>query len=468
MSPAVLERGKVTELVELLEEKERRLRQNMIARFTPYPWQREHFSKGSSFDQRLLMAGNRTGKTFIGAVEMSYHLTGRYPDNWTGRVFDHPILAWAGSDTAETTRDGVQKALFGEPGNIAELGTGTIPKKYICYISKRPGGVDGAISFALIRHVSGQFSKVQFKSYDQGRARWQVAGVDYMWLDEEPDEDIYGEAVTRTMDKGGALVLTFTPLRGISSVVKQFVNPSRDAIGQAVTQATWDDAPHLTDHMKKSLWGTIPPHQREARSKGIPSLGSGQIYPVAEEVFVIDPIKIPEHWPRIFGLDVGWNRTAAVWGAWDRDADIVYLFSEHYLGEAQPPIHASAVKARGAWIPGMIDPAARGRSQVDGKRLLQLYRDEGLKLTPADNSVEAGIYAVWTRLSTGRLKVFNTLASWLKEFRMYHRDEKGRVSKADDHLMDATRYLVMGLGSASTEPSALNVPLARTGGWMSS
>ena len=455
---AALDRERLAEFVDLLAEKERRVRQNMIARFVPYDWQREHFSKGSKFAQRLLMAGNRTGKTFTGAVENSYHLTGRYPDNWNGRRFDHPILGWAGSDTAETTRDGVQKALFGEPGNPAELGTGTIPRKYIGYISKRHG-VDGAISFALIRHVSGQYSKVQFKSYDQGRARWQVAGVDFLWLDEEPDEDIYGEAVTRTMDKGGSLVLTFTPLRGMSAVVKRFIDPDKDAIGQAVTQATWDDAPHLTDVMKNTLWGAIPPHQRDARKKGIPSLGSGQIYPVSEELFVIDPIKIPAHWPRIYGMDVGWNRTAVPWGAWDREADILYIYSEHYMGEAQPPIHASAIKSRGAWIPGMIDPAARGRNQADGNQLLKMYREEGLNLIPADNAVEAGIYEVWTRLSTGRMKVFSSCLNWLKEFRLYHRDEKGKVVKVDDHLMDGTRYLVAGLRNAMVAPVQM-APLA--------
>ena len=99
-----------------------------------------------------------------------------------------------------------------------------------------------------------------------------------------------------------------------------------------------------------------------------------------------------------------------------------------------------AIKAMGEWIPGMIDPAANGRSQVDGRQLIQLYLDLGLILDQAPNAVEAGIYEVWTRLTSGRLRVFSSLRHWFTEYRMYRRDAKGRVVKKNDHLMDATRY----------------------------
>lgn len=70
-----------------------------------------------------------------------------------------------------------------------------------------------------------------------------------------------------------------------------------------------------------------------------------------------------------------------------------------------------------------------------------MYRELGLDLTEADNAVEAGIYEILMRLTTGRLKVFKSLQNWFAEFRLYRRDEKGRVVKDRDHLLDATRYL---------------------------
>ncbi|MCW5980334.1 MAG: terminase family protein [Bryobacteraceae bacterium] len=154
------------------------------------------------------------------------------------------------------------------------------------------------------------------KSYDQRRESFQGTEQDVIWLDEEPPLDLYTECLMRTMTTGGTVMLAFTPLRGLSDVVLSF--------------------------------------QREARSKGIPSLGAGA-----------------------------------------------------------------------------IDPAARGRSQVDGRQLLQMYTDLGLRVAMADNAVEAGIYRVWQRLSSGRLKVFQSLEQWRSEFRLYRRDEKGRVVNCD-------------------------------------
>jgi hypothetical protein len=220
-----------------------------------------------------------------------------------------------------------------------------------------------------------------------------------------------------------------------------------------VVTATWDDVPHLTTDQKEELWKSIPPYQRDARSKGVPQLGAGAIYPVPEEDIAVPDFEIPPYWPRAYGLDVGWNRTAAVWAARDREAGVAYLISEHYRGQAEPPIHADGIKARGEWIPGVIDPAARGRSQRDGEQLIMEYVGLGLKLSPAVNTVEAGLYEVWMRLSSGRLKIFKSLQNWFTEYRLYRRDEKGKIVSGNDHLMDATRYLVMsGLSIAKVMP----------------
>ena len=219
-----------------------------------------------------------------------------------------------------------------------------------------------------------------------------------------------------------------------------------------VVMATWDDAPHLSEQAKADLWESYPPHMRDARSKGIPALGAGAIYPVPESEVVVDDFEIPVYWPKLYALDVGWNKTAALWAARDLQSGTVYLYSEHYQGSSEPPIHAFAINARGDWIPGAIDPAARGRSQVDGRDLFGIYLDLGLNLYKADNTVESGIYDVWQALSAGKLKVFRSLNNWLGEFRIYRRDEKGKIVKSNDHLMDCMRYLWGSLDIAHVEP----------------
>ena len=195
---------------------------------------------------------------------------------------------------------------------------------------------------------------------------------------------------------------------------------------------------------------------------GTPTLGSGKIYDVPEDDFLVDDFPIPDHWYRAFGLDVGWNRTACIWVAEDRDADIAYFYSEHYAGDAIPAVHAEAIKARGD-VPGVIDPAARGRSQIDGEQLIELYTRAGLDLDIADNSVEAGIYEVRQRLVAGKLKVFRSLVNWIAEYRLYRRDEKGKVVKKKDHAMDASRYCMMsGLGR-SKQPTPRKLPYGSRG-----
>jgi len=205
---------------------------------------------------------------------------------------------------------------------------------------------------------------------------------------------------------------------------------------KALITAGWDSVPHLDERTKAELLASTPPHLRDARSKGTPSLGSGAIYPVPLSEVLIDPFMIPDYWPRAYALDVGWNRTACLWGAWNPADWSMVLYSEHYRGQAEASIHAAAIMARGKWIKGVIDPASRGRSQRDGEQLLADYQNLGLHLSMANNSVHAGIDAVWMALSTGRLKVFRTLVSWIDEYRIYRRDEKGAIVKKNDHLMD--------------------------------
>jgi Terminase RNaseH-like domain len=232
-----------------------------------------------------------------------------------------------------------------------------------------------------------------------------------------------------------------------------------------VTQIAWGEIPHLSKEAREALEKSFSPHERAARTQGIPALGAGVIYPVHESELIVEPFEIPKIWRHVFALDVGWNRTAALWGAHDSESDVLYLYSEHYRGEAEPAVHAQAIRARGTWIPGVIDPAARGRSQSDGSTLIDIYRGLGLNLTEANNRVGGdlgGIYEVWQRLSSGRIKVFRTLENFLQEYRIYRRDDKGKVVKTNDHLMDDLRYLVMsGIQIAAFRPMEQIRPMFR-------
>ncbi len=450
-------------LLELIKEKDRRQRTNKFKSFFPesgplsrhqYPKHLQFFETGSQGkNERGLIAANRAGKTVAGAYELTCHATGLYPDWWVGKRFDKPCSIWASGDTAETVRDIGQLELLGP---IEDMGTGMIPGDLIIGTPPRKPGIPNAIELVHVRHKTGGVSTIGFKGYAKGRISFQGTAKDIIWLDEEPPMDVYTECLMRTMTTGGQVLATFTPLKGLSEVVLSFM-PGGKIEGTPDTKAlvtlTWDDAPHLSDEDKEKLFASIPPHQRDARSKGIPALGSGAIYPVPESEIVCEPREIPLWWPRAYGLDVGWNNTACLWGAVDPETGITYLYHEYKKGQAEPVIHAQAIRSPGEWIQGVIDPAARGRSQRDGESLLDNYNDLGLMLEKANNAVEAGLYDVWGKLSTGRIKVFKTLTKFLDEYRIYRRDENGRIVKENDHIMDCLRYLVMsGLQIATTKP----------------
>ncbi len=219
-----------SELLDLLAEKKRRADTNRIARLYPatgplrrelYPKHMQFFALGKTAQERCFMAANRVGKTWgAGGYEVALHLTGLYPDWWSGYRFDHPVDFWAAGDTTETTRDIVQHALMGPVG---ALGTGLVPADLIIGEPSHRSGVAGGMDTAQIRHVSGGTSLLGFKSYDQGRRKFQGTAKHGVWLDEEPPADVYDECLVRLMTTSGLMLLTFTPLLGLSEVALRFL-----------------------------------------------------------------------------------------------------------------------------------------------------------------------------------------------------------------------------------------------------
>ena len=229
---------------------------------------------------------------------------------------------------------------------------------------------------------------------------------------------------------------------------------------------TIDDAEHYTPEQKKAIVDAYPPHEREARARGIPVLGSGRIFPVPEEEIACDPISIPDHWPRLGAMDFGWDHPfAAVEEAWDREADCIYVTKAYRKREATPIIHAAALKpwgklaGGGQWLPWQWPRDGHNETLAGaGEALAMQFKVQGLLMAGqhaqfADGSVsvEAGLMAMLDRMQTKRFKVFRHLNEWFEEFRLYHRKD-GKVVKEMDDLMAATRYGVMMLRHARVKP----------------
>lgn len=453
----------------LLTEATQARRERRLEDYRPYPKQRQFHAAGKTKRERLLRAGNQNGKSFCIGCEAAYHLTGLYPDDWVGRRWMRPVVVWASSETGESTRDNPQRVLLGMPG---EEGTGAIPKRCLGGdgLYGMASGTADLYDFIRIRHyTNGRFdgwSMLRFKYYAQGRRKWQGPPVDFVWFDEEPPEDIYDEGLARTIATGGMVALSFTPLMGMSAVVRRFlVDPTPD---RSDTNMTIEDAEHIPAVERARIIASFPAHEREARAKGIPTLGSGRIFPVEESLITEPAIIIPDHWPRLAALDFGWDHpTAGIWAAWDRDTDTVHLYDAYRVREQPVAVHAAAIRARGSWIPMAWPHDGLQHDKGAGIEIAEQYRGEGINMLhemaqfPEGDehtrtsrvSVEAGISEMLDRMLTGRLKVAAHLADWFDEFRLYHRKD-GKVVKEYDDLLSATRYLLMMLRYAITKPSA--------------
>lgn len=441
----------MAELAVLLEAKKHRLDTNRLATYNPYPRQKQFHAAGAVYRERLFAAGNQLGKTFSGGAEYAMHATGLYPSWWQGRTWARPIVGWAAGVTGESTRDNVQRMLLGRPG---QFGTGLIPKAHIIDTSSARG-VPDLIDTIWVKHESGGTSIIGLKSYEKGREKWQGETLDLVWFDEEPPQDIYVEGITRTNATGGLVYMTFTPLLGMSDVVSRFfVEESPD---RHVTKMTIDDVDHYTPEERARIIASYPPHERDARARGIPALGSGRVFPVPEDDVRCEPFEVPEWWPRIGGMDFGWDHPfAAVQIVHDPDADRVYVVSGYRQREATPIIHAAALRTWGEWLPWSWPHDGLQHDKGSGDQLAEQYRKQGLNLLneratfeDGTNGVEAGVYDMLMRMQTERLKVFSTLTDWFDEFRLYHR-KNGVIVKERDDLLSATRYAIMMLRHATT------------------
>lgn len=418
--------------------------------YSPHPKQNEFHTMGAEATELCMLAGNQVGKSTAGAAEVAMHLTGKYPEWWRGRRFEEATRWWVAGESGESTRDTPQRLLF---GTLERPGTGFLPADAI--IETTPArGVADLIDHAEIRHVSGRPSFLKFKTYGKGRENWASETLDGIWTDEEPDLAIYSEGLVRLQARKGMMMVTMTPLRGQTALIRRLMIDKPP--GSALVQMTIDDALHYTAEDRARIEARTPEHERDARIRGIPFLGSGLVFLTPEVVLCCTPFDIPAHWPRLGALDIGWDHpTAAVQFAWDRDTDIVYVVSEYRAARKPVYEHAATLIHWGKDLPWAWPHDALQHDKGSGEEIAGQYRTHGLTMlaehaTFLDGGYgfEAGIEAMRERLSTGTLKVFASCPLWFEEYRMYHRTE-GLVEKINDDLMAATRVGLMALRHAA-------------------
>ena len=446
--------------------------------FVPYDWQKDFYNKGNDNNIRALICANRVGKTFSACVEVAYHLTGRYPDWWEGRRFTRPIRSAVTSVTFSQVRDVLQKELVGTQNRdlLDEVGTGTIPRDTID-VEKSSKARDGAFSELFVKHVSGGHSSVKFFAYSQGMEPMQGWVADLILVDEQDKNKfdlIFSELVKRTSTVNGLVMATFTPLQGLTHIVRQFWDPEGE-FHAGMVNAGWDDAPHISAKARTMMLAATPPHLQDAVTKGIPVLGSGPVFNIGEGDIMYDDMEIEIDWPRICAVDVGFtvDPTAAIFLAKDPSTGVLYMYDEY--GDIDnntwnPSQHVGHLHAKNCGkIPIVYDSAAAAKVGSSGKSVTEMWREMGLNIsnksfsnprhlsekTSSYKDISVGLIFMYEMMVTGRLKVHRKCQNWWREFRAYSYDEKGVPSQKDNHWIDASRYAIM-----SAEKGLMEIPTA--------
>jgi len=418
-----------------------------------------------------LFGGNRTGKTFSPCFAVACWVTGDYPDWWDevgGLRFQKPIRVWCAGETGTLVRETLQRYLI---GNKERLGQGClIPPENIGHAAwqTKPQGLCEKV---IIKGRFGE-STIFFKSYDAGRVRFASDVADVVVLDEEPPAGIFSECLTRTGTTKGIIINAFTALKGVTPLVGMLL--PQYAGGEDVDQLDvarwhtfigWDDIPvaQLSMQERKRLASSYLASELMARTKGIPTIGSGMVWPVQESDILVPAFAPPEDWPRLVALDPGFEHgTGALLFALDQESDALYIAADHWKRLEHLSVHAAKIHAWGEWIPTVIDYAS-GVNVDDGEAVKSKYR-KALKnpVFNANKAFSLGGAEVYDRMCDGRLFVMDSCRLWLEHFRQYVRNEKGKIAMPKDardpkfhhfELMDCTRYGAMGIQHAKVMPA---------------
>lgn len=438
-----------------------RLRYHRRVRFTPHPKQHAFVAMGKEKPERMLTAGNQQGKSDIGGYEFSCHLDGHYPDWWNGHRFDRAITAWAGATTNKKARDVLQMKVLGKRGR---WGTGFVPRDHIASEPVMSRGLSGLVDTAEIKHKSGGISTVQFMSYEMDVTAWESDPIHLLWFDEEPPEKYYDAGQSRLTATQGISYLTFTPLKGLSSVVRRFY-PRPNSIDRGWVKMGLKDALHIPESAYPRILRKYPPHEHRARIDGEPVLGSGVVFGTPWEQVIIDPFEIPGYFAWLGGIDIGGggHPTAFVHAAHDRDQDILYFVSEYKLTDARVALHAAAIGQRAKKDP-IAWPHDAAEETATGATYAQIFADHGCHMLPSHSTFEGGgfgtepgVTMLDNRLISGKLRVFSPCQLWGEEYRMYHRKD-GLIVKEFDDLMSASRMVQMMLRYAEVRREGIVMP----------
>lgn len=441
---------------------ERRRKTDFIRYWEPMAGQTKAIEKFTDKVKIMaLVGGNRSGKTEAGAaIAAAWALGKKYFEDdpawaWVKNlpIPEPPNTVWCVGLDAKV----LQRVIWDEKLFRGRNHPGFVPQAEVAKMLEREG---------VCQLKNG--SLITAMSAESGREKFQSASVDLVWIDEEPEEEIFDECFQRTIDCRGKILLTLTPLTDIASGAKtpwvfnlkeenrsdvQFANLS-------VLDNQYIPADELVRLQEK--WAGHP--EERARLYGEFVQRSGLVYNLfAPAVHTVEPRILPEHWSTVVCIDPApTGITAALWAKADGFGNLTF-FREYYEPNLVTSAHAKNMLIRNQgqtvdmWL---IDPkGGNQRNAETHKTIAQLYREAGIPVRLAEVGQDYGLnesleYIAAALNPTARhpkAVFFNDLENFNEEVRRYtwaviSKGERrglttGKPLKRKDHLMNCFQYI---------------------------
>lgn len=455
-----LSREDQEEIEKELGRYEAAVERNPLWHWRPHVKQHEFLSWHKEFGTKLFAGGNQSGKTTCGLADdiiqcvddaaLPPHL--RQYKHWQPPFYGRIICP-----DFSTTLCGVVIPKLQELVPKDQLVGGSWKKAY-----------DKTLH--VLNFKNG--SRLDFLTFEQDLNKFGGATLDRVHMDEEPPGEagrqIFHESRIRVMRRKGEIMLTMTPLLGLSWSFDT-IYEKRNEDDTFCVEVDMDDNPHLTEEGKAASLTDLTDLERQARKEGKFVHFGGLVYPEYDpEAHTVRELPSRRHLQGqtiVVSIDPGVRKTAVVWVAFDKD-NVAVVFDELYVDQATVELVAGQVKERnehwGVKPNYVIDPSARNRTLINAEQIQIAYMRNGITAMPGQNALEPGILQLKRRLQHQAIFFSPTCTRLAWELRRYRIDEKKdqfAVVKEHDHLMDALRYACMTMTWGVTASKPKSKPL---------
>ena len=294
-----------------------------------------------------------------------------------------------------------------------------------------------------------QGGKIVSMSADSGREKYQGASVALCWLDEEHPIDIFEECLLRIVDSKGLIMLTMTPLKGMTWIYDFFVEQLKE--GYKTHAISGLDNPFISSVKLRRSVQHMNETTQNARLYGQFGNQTGLVYSeFSTRIHVVDAFEIPEHWPRYRAIDFGCkNPFCCLWFALDEKDDVLHCYREYFKTEKTTVENGHMVYSLSKNDPPVAWSVADPESK-DGRLSLARFCNISTKAAPKHIGVIETINQVKERLcldANGKphLLIHASCKQLIKEFKLYRWNNKATIDKPvkkDDHGLDALRYQI--------------------------